>query len=107
MGDAQHVRASGSLQTGPWMPKNQRGLMGQQHSSVGKTDFSSLVGDLKLNGTALQPPRIHPVDWNSRDVFTAEDDPDRTSWPFSLPSFLSKDPVEQRTRTRVEELSPP
>ena len=40
-------------------------------------DLIALTKDLSLNGSPLQTPRMHPVDWRSGQVFTADDDPDR------------------------------
>ena len=40
-------------------------------------DLAVLAKDLSLNGSPLQAPRMHPVDWKSGQVFTADEDPDR------------------------------
>lgn len=57
-----------------------------------------------LAGRALEAPLFHQTDWQVNQVFTSEDDPDRTRMPWSPPGFVRwKDPALQETE--VEELS--
>ena len=61
-----------------------------------------------LAARPLVPPVFLPVSWIPGQIFTAADDPDRTTVPFEPPGFLErKDPVAQRAKTAVEELAPP
>ena len=84
--------------------------MGQQHSGTKQTnaeeDLPALVKDLELNGKPLATPRMHPVDWKPQQMFTAEDDPDRTrGFSWRVPKFVTeKDPIRQRDKLTVEEI---
>ena len=71
-------------------------------------DLAALTKDLSLNGSPLQTPRMHPVDWKSGQVFTADDDPDRmnaSNYQWHPPKFLvEKDPIIQREKLAVDEI---
>ena len=71
-------------------------------------DLAALTKDLSLNGSPLQTPRMHPVDWKSGQVFTTDDDPDRmnaSSYQWPPPKFLvEKDPIIQRKKLAVDEI---
>ena len=71
-------------------------------------DLAALTKDLSLNGSPLQTPRMHPVDWKSGQVFTADDDPDRmnaSNYQWHSPKFLAeKDPIIQREKLAVDEI---
>ena len=71
-------------------------------------DLIALTKDLSLNGSPLQTPRMHPVDWRSGQVFTADDDPDRmnaSNYQWHPPKFLfEKDPIMQREKLAVDEI---
>ena len=71
-------------------------------------DLAALTKDLSLNGSPLQTPRMHPVDWKSGQVFTTDDDPDRmnaSSYQWPPPKFLvEKDPIIQREKLAVDEI---
>ena len=71
-------------------------------------DLAALTKDLSLNGSPLQTPRMHPVDWKSGQVFTTDDDPDRmnaSSYQWPPPKFLvEKDPIIQREKQAVDEI---
>ena len=54
-------------------------------------DLTALTKDLSLNGSPLQTPRMHPVDWKSGQVFAADEDPDRmnaSNYQWHPPKFL-------------------
>eukprot|EP00286_Rhodomonas_abbreviata_P019355 CAMPEP_0181297634 /NCGR_PEP_ID=MMETSP1101-20121128/5346_1 /TAXON_ID=46948 /ORGANISM="Rhodomonas abbreviata, Strain Caron Lab Isolate" /LENGTH=274 /DNA_ID=CAMNT_0023402587 /DNA_START=62 /DNA_END=886 /DNA_ORIENTATION=+ len=63
---------------------------------------------LMLAGHPLPPPNVVKVDWKVNQRFSVADDPDRTdpkSFTWQDPGFLlSKNPIEFRGRTTVEEL---
>ena len=71
-------------------------------------DLTALTKDLSRNGSPLQIPRMHPVDWKSGQVFTADDDPDRmdaSNYQWNPPKFLvEKDPIIQREKLAVDEI---
>ena len=71
-------------------------------------DIAALTKDLSLNGSHLQTPRMHPVDWKSGQVFTADDAPDRmnaSNYQWRPPIFLvEKDPITQREKLSVDEI---
>merc|ERR1712070_811861 len=61
-----------------------------------------------LAGKPLMTPHLYPVAWEEERIFEEVEDPDRTTEPWPLPSFLtSKDPIEQRRRVKVTELAVP
>eukprot|EP01065_Artemidia_motanka_P011007 TRINITY_DN1592_c0_g2_i1.p1 TRINITY_DN1592_c0_g2~~TRINITY_DN1592_c0_g2_i1.p1 ORF type:complete len:337 (+),score=77.95 TRINITY_DN1592_c0_g2_i1:69-1013(+) len=67
--------------------------------------FEQAAQGLKLAGGALQPPKILNPGWQQGHIFTARDDPDRTSMPWKAPEFVrAVDPAEQAARTSVEEI---
>ena len=71
-------------------------------------DLAALTKDLSLNGSPLQTPRMHPVDWKSGQVFTVDDDPDRmnaSNYRWHPPKFIvEKDPIIQREKLAVDEI---
>ena len=71
-------------------------------------DLTALAKELSLNGSPLQTPRMHPVDWKSGQVFTVDDDPDRmnaSNYQWHPPKFLvEKDPIIQREKLAVDEI---
>jgi predicted 2-oxoglutarate/Fe(II)-dependent dioxygenase YbiX len=56
-----------------------------------------------LAGKPLPAPSFHKADWQANQVFTWDDDPDRTRLPWAAPDFVHrKDPGERRLD--IEEL---
>jgi len=69
----------------------------------------ALVADMpSLAGRPLQPPAFHKTQWKIGATFLEADDPDRTSEAWEPPAFAAMaDPLEQRSRTALEELDVP
>merc|ERR1712136_313636 len=65
-----------------------------------------IMAGMTLAGEPLEAPVLRETGWCAHQRFTVEDDPDRTLEPWNPPSFLKlKDPVAQREKTVVEELT--
>jgi len=61
-----------------------------------------------LDGRVLAAPRFHSTGWSVGQRFTSEQDPDRVSNVWEPPRFIAtKDPVQQREKTTVQELPLP
>jgi len=64
-----------------------------------------LTEGLTLAGRRLEAPLFHATQWSEQQVFSVEDDPDRTRQPWEPPSFIrSKNPIAQREKTHVEDV---
>jgi len=78
------------------------------HASIRPPTVEQAIGlteGLTLAGRPLVAPHFHETDWHERQVFTAEDDPDRARQPWEPPSFIrSKNPIAQREKTHVEDV---
>jgi predicted 2-oxoglutarate/Fe(II)-dependent dioxygenase YbiX len=60
-----------------------------------------------LAGAPLEAPKFHRTNWRPGQVFTVEDDPDRTGTPWDPPKFLARvDPRARAAETTVQELKP-
>lgn len=65
---------------------------------------AQLAKPLSLAGKPLQAPEFVETGWRPGQTFTADQDPDRIRLLWEAPSFVQKDPVQQRQKTRVEDL---
>ena len=84
--------------------------MGKSRKSSSKwgvksLDVESLADGLSLADSRLEAPKLMETGWKAGQVFTSEDDPDRTELPWEPPRFLTKDPEAQRQKTHWEPLS--
>eukprot|EP00656_Telonema_subtile_P058100 TRINITY_DN9737_c0_g2_i2.p1 TRINITY_DN9737_c0_g2~~TRINITY_DN9737_c0_g2_i2.p1 ORF type:complete len:200 (+),score=28.77 TRINITY_DN9737_c0_g2_i2:129-728(+) len=59
-----------------------------------------------LNGRPLEPPRLHPVQWTSGQVFSTKQDPDRMREPWAPPEFLQDLSTKQPVVTAQELVVP-
>mmetsp|Transcript_27967 Transcript_27967/g.39293 ORF Transcript_27967/g.39293 Transcript_27967/m.39293 type:complete len:282 (+) Transcript_27967:93-938(+) len=70
--------------------------------------LAKLAEGLTLDGAELRPPKMHPVKWTEGRKFTVDDDPDRMLESWTVPEFVrTKDPINQRKRTTVENIELP
>ena len=78
-------------------------------SNTTPRDLPALVKDLRLNGKELETPTMHPVDWKPLQMFTEEDDPDRTrGFAWRVPGFVKeKDPIVQGGKFNTIKQLPP
>ena len=75
---------------------------------MSEAEIEALADGLFLAGDRLQVPNLVPMGWRPGQVFTAADDPDRTTLAWEAPSFLKrKDPEIQRRKTNWEPLAIP
>jgi predicted 2-oxoglutarate/Fe(II)-dependent dioxygenase YbiX len=71
-------------------------------------DLVKFTKGLTIGKESLPPPSMHPHSWKPGQHFSAEDDPDRTSQPWTPPAFVkNKSPAAQREKTVVEEIPLP
>merc|ERR1719401_1737722 len=74
-------------------------------SSPSHGQCAEWANTLSLMGQPLEPPRFHRTGWKPHQIFSVEDDPDRTKEPWCAPSFVQeKDPVLQRRNTFAQDL---
>jgi len=84
----------------------QEELVQEVDATLGITIPSAhLTRGLRLCGQALEPPYLVKTGWQSGQVFSETQDPDRMQQPWHAPDFVQhKDPLSQRTKTTVDDL---
>lgn len=74
-----------------------------------RQEVATLVASMPpLAGAPLEGPKFHQTNWQQGQIFTEQDDPDRTALPWHPPSFLRRvDPKARAAEATVQELKIP